>query len=137
MARYLCFDEDGYCVQEGFCPEGQELNQRPDLTTVISDVSFFDAYLKNGIVKVKPEQTEENYYFDVATETWLPDIDAMTITALERRKILLLDSDWTQLPDVDVPNNQEWIQYRQHLRDVPNQTEFPINIDWGTSPDEE
>ena len=32
--------------------------------------------------------------------------------------------------------NNDWAVYRQHLRDIPSQKEFPFNIDWGISPDE-
>lgn len=38
----------------------------------------------------------------------------------KERNSLLLKSDWTQLPDVNLPNNEEWKTYRQQLRDIPN-----------------
>lgn len=47
------------------------------------------------------------------------------------RNALLLESDWTQLPDVSLPNKEEWKIYRQKLRDIttvfsnPQEVVFP------------
>lgn len=30
--------------------------------------------------------------------------------------------------------DNEWANYRQHLRDIPTQEGFPFNIDWGVVP---
>jgi len=39
-----------------------------------------------------------------------------------RKKILLEQSDWTQLPDVPLTDEQKaaWATYRQALRDLPD-----------------
>lgn len=37
----------------------------------------------------------------------------------------LTDSDWTQLPDVDLANKSDWAVYRQQLRDLPQQGSDP------------
>ena len=53
----------------------------------------------------------------------------------ERNNMMLL-SDYTQLPDapthIDV---EEWKNYRQLLRDIPQQEGFPTNIIWPAAPD--
>ncbi len=36
------------------------------------------------------------------------------------RDELLINSDWTQLPDIIVDNPTEWLEYRQNLRDFPD-----------------
>ncbi len=38
----------------------------------------------------------------------------------ERRNLLLLESDWTQLNDAQIGNKSEWTYYRQELRDITN-----------------
>ena len=43
-------------------------------------------------------------------------------------------SAFTQLPDVSLINKDEWVTYRQLLRDVPEQEGFPFNIIWPTKP---
>ena len=49
------------------------------------------------------------------------------------RNNLLSGSDWTQLKDSPV-NSDDWEIYRQSLRDLPNQTNFPWEIDWPVPP---
>ena len=51
----------------------------------------------------------------------------------ERRDDLLLETDWTQNPDVPDATKAKWQTYRQALRDVPSQSD-PYNITWPTKP---
>lgn len=53
----------------------------------------------------------------------------------DRRNRLLAESDWTQLNDAPV-NKVSWAQYRQALRDITSQTDFPLTIQWPTIPAE-
>jgi hypothetical protein len=50
------------------------------------------------------------------------------------RDQLLQESDWTQLPDVPESIKSKWAAYRQLLRDVPQQENFPENIIWPQKP---
>jgi hypothetical protein len=45
----------------------------------------------------------------------------------------LANSDWTQLSDSPV-DKAAWATYRQALRDIPAQAEFPWTIDWPDAP---
>lgn len=47
-----------------------------------------------------------------------------------KRDQMLLRCDWSQLPDVSDTIRDKYIQYRQALRDVPNQSGFPYNVTW-------
>jgi hypothetical protein len=51
-----------------------------------------------------------------------------------KRNILLLNSDWTQIADanqnLDEEDKVEWKNYRQKLRDITNQPGWPLDIDW-------
>jgi hypothetical protein len=50
-----------------------------------------------------------------------------------KRNQLLLESDWTQC--IDSPVNQEaWANYRQLLRNIPQQEGFPWDISWPEKP---
>ena len=51
----------------------------------------------------------------------------------EKRDDLLLETDWTQNPDVPDATKAKWQTYRQALRDVPLQSD-PYNITWPTKP---
>jgi hypothetical protein len=50
-----------------------------------------------------------------------------------QRNQLLKDSDWTQVLDAPI-NRNLWAEYRQQLRNVPNQPGFPWNIVWPEQP---
>lgn len=67
-----------------------------------------------------------------------PDNDDYQLTLIEndarnKRNILLLKSDWTQNPDVNV-DKEAWAQYRADLRDITNQPGFPTDIIWPQEP---
>jgi hypothetical protein len=50
-----------------------------------------------------------------------------------RRDALLVQCDWTQLPDSPVDQNS-WKIYRQALRDITTQPGFPFDVVWPDSP---
>jgi len=51
-----------------------------------------------------------------------------------QRDALLTACDYTQLPDVPLTNKSDWATYREQLRQIPEQSGFPWNITWPTSP---
>ncbi len=51
----------------------------------------------------------------------------------KRRHALLIDSDWTQVPDAPV-DRAAWAVYRQALRDLPANTADPRNPVWPSQP---
>lgn len=50
------------------------------------------------------------------------------------RDNLLFDSDWTQVRDITLANDNDWKTYRQALRDLPANTSDPANPTWPTKP---
>lgn len=50
------------------------------------------------------------------------------------RNGLLSQSDWTQVLDSPV-DRAAWASYRQALRDLPQQADFPSVINWPVAPD--
>ena len=50
------------------------------------------------------------------------------------RDRLLAETDWTQVADAPV-DAQAYAEYRQALRDVPQQSGFPGDIDWPAKPE--
>jgi len=54
---------------------------------------------------------------------------------LSKRNGLLVESDWTQLRDVSLGDNPEWVSYRQQLRDIPQTyASDPRLIVWPVKP---
>ncbi len=60
-------------------------------------------------------------------------IEDFWIDLRKRRNYLLFSTDWTQLQD-SPQNKEEWSNYRQQLRDLPQNTENPINPIWPEPP---
>ncbi|AOJ80945.1 hypothetical protein WS86_11760 [Burkholderia savannae] len=54
--------------------------------------------------------------------------------AREKRDTLLAASDWTQASDAPTDTRETWAAYRQALREIPQQPEFPMNIEWPVPP---
>ena len=47
----------------------------------------------------------------------------------------LKETDWTQLDDSPGQSKLAWATYRQALRDVPEQTGFPWEVQWPNEPE--
>jgi len=59
--------------------------------------------------------------------------EAQANSVRTQRDRLLVECDWTQLPDSPV-DPLPWRTYRQELRDVPQQAGFPWAVVWPVSP---
>ena len=99
--------------------------------------------IPRGAVETLPPEKEENEFLTWDGFSWAKEeypikepepeeaIDYAGQARSERNG-LLSDSDWTQFNDVNVYNKSAWITYRQLLRDVPQQFDFPYDITWPT-----
>jgi hypothetical protein len=87
-------------------------------------LAFVDVIAKNPnvwIVKLSDEEKEAIAYESKANEV------------RAERDQLLVASDWTQV--LDAPVNQEaWAEYRQALRDIPQQDGFPWDVEFPAKP---
>ena len=95
--------------------------------------------LTEKLVSVAP-YIEENTVYTIAVEPLTAsEIEANTESQWAKirsqRDTLLQACDWTQLPDVplDSKTKEQWVNYRQALRDVTSQAD-PYNIDWPIAP---
>jgi len=61
------------------------------------------------------------------------DRDQQAQEVRAQRNALLAESDWTQVADAPA-DAHAWAAYRQALRDVPEQSGFPGDIDWPSKP---
>jgi len=85
-------------------------------------------------------ETGETLEYEVSPKEPLPD-EVLATRARQNRDFLLRASDWTQLEDVremlGESKSAEWTQYRQALRDIPQQDGFPQDVTWPVSPEDE
>lgn len=100
-----------YAIQEVPAPEVDPLTQRHEQTN--------------------PVQIDGKW-----TQTWQViqlSEDKATVNVRVKRNQLLAESDWTQLADSPVDKGT-WAAYRQALRDIPSQTNFPYLVQWPVAP---
>ena len=102
--------------------------EKPMMETVLSDVSM-------------PYTTETDYQMALS-EAWQGEVTVEEVpeTADEiraRRDRLLAATDWAVLPDspLDAQSLEAVKTYRQALRDVPQQEQFPGAITWPRMPE--
>jgi len=62
-----------------------------------------------------------------------PTTEQLAAQVRAERDRLLAESDWTQVPDAPV-DSTAWADYRQALRDVPQQAGFPNDVTWPEQP---
>jgi hypothetical protein len=64
-----------------------------------------------------------------------PTTEELAAAARAERDALLAATDWTQSADVPQATKDKWAPYRQALRDVPEQSGFPSDIQWPVNPE--
>lgn len=104
----------------------------PYYTNTNNDLYFLDSaefehFLPKDCIAITDEEAKE-----IEKKNNTPTEDEIIAQAIAKRNTLLVNSDWTQLPDVTVVG--DWKTYRQLLRDITSQTGFPNDIDWPISP---
>lgn len=77
--------------------------------------------------------TQQYFVTDLPAEEVKEKYDAQSKIVRAERNRLLETTDWTQLAD-STANKTEWATYRQALRDVTTQGEFPWNVNWPVKP---
>lgn len=85
----------------------------------------------DGVYKWENSQWVEGVEPDISVPS--ADLNALAETARTDRNALLIASDWTQVADAPV-DKEAWASYRQQLRDVTLQSEFPLNVIWPEKP---
>lgn len=92
-------------------------------TSTIDKFGFAATAFPNAPVPEKPNYNPDQRQLEQESEEVRTQRDA-----------LLADSDWTQVSDAPV-NHQAWAEYRQALRDLPQQAGFPTEITWPVKPE--
>lgn len=136
MTFYASYDPTGLIKIISTLPEGMTPPESAGAYIVIESPSAANnSYVEDGKLVPMPPKPGEYFVFDYSTKQWVdPRTPEMMWDEIRtKRNLLLAASDWTQLPDVQLANKDEWATYRQALRDVTNQTD-PFNIVWPTPP---
>lgn len=120
-------------------PETKEVLESMGCFNVVSTGQPDYDYTQN-CVELTPEynaieqQWEQRWSLIAASQQEISDRTAAEAAEVrQQRNELLADCDWTQLADAP-GNSLQWANYRQALRDVPQQTGFPWSVVWPNPP---
>ena len=93
------------------------------------------------IIKYRQLNGQIEQYAEAAPVPAVPEPTAeqQEMQVRAQRNSLLSLSDWTQLADAPLTaeKKQAWAEYRQALRDVPEQADFPDAVAWPMAPSAE
>lgn len=130
--NFTVYNKDtGQILRTGSCPPDQFAIQAQSNEIVEGIYPDNEYYWDNGFQPM-PTKPEGFYEFDYTTKQWVLSKDQTINSNKGIRNSLLLQSDWTQLPDVDLTTAEKdrWKVYRQALRDMTEQDflngNFPI-----------
>ena len=86
----------------------------------------------NGTVPFTPEEEAEWDAMEAEYAAGANDRAAAEVRT--ERDAKLISCDWTQAADAPV-DQAAWANYRQALRDIPNQEGFPTDVAWPAKPE--
>jgi hypothetical protein len=90
----------------------------------------------NETLPVKENGTwKQSWIVEPATQQEIDSrLAAQALRVRSQRNGLLSQSDWTQVLDAPV-DQQAWATYRQTLRDITQQSGFPVQVTWPQQPE--
>lgn len=138
MIDFARFDQNGKYTMTGLASaNGISHEDRSCLYIGKVDPSKYYHDLSTGRpVPIPPKPSPLHNYFDFESKEWHIDDDSLKYEANARRYRYLTESDWvtSRAYEKGEPVPQAWVDYRQALRDIPNQPGFPRNIVWPVAP---
>ena len=141
---YAIYDEIGRIVKSVDCPADKiERQLKEGQGYIETDAHDGTHYVKDGELTTYPDRPSDDHLFDFILEQW---VDTKTdgiraqeaLEALRReRNIKLAMSDWTQMPDSPLTQEQRqaWADYRQALRDLPQSNLDLDAVKWPQQPE--
>ena len=95
----------------------QSIPEDVDATEILENWYWNGKWIK------KPKKESEFHMWNATGKLWQLDEDSLIIASKGKRNIMLQQSDWTQLPDVSLTEDQKnaWRKYRESLRNMTNE----------------
>ena len=140
MKYFSVVNNNGQIIANINCDEStfiDNANLYPDHLIVEGWINPDTFYLKNGIAVAYPEKPLYECNFDYNTEMWIIDLEIESEIVRKRRNNYLLETDWVDnaLTRIGQEKYNLWQEYRQALRDLPQQSDFPLSIVWPSKPE--
>ena len=149
MKSYLIFNID---TNEIYSKESRSDDSSPLPATGFAFLEIFgepesidNYYIKNNQIKIKTKQPDELFKFNILTEEWEYSLELYNIKIAQQTELnllkrlgLLTDSDWTDTLSAKTRLGdalyQAWQDYRQALRDITLQPDYPLEVIWPIAP---
>lgn len=136
--NYVAYFQNGHILQCGSCQEN-ELRFQGGLDThkmeVPEPVDPNAFYVSDGALVPMPQRPSPHHDFNYDTKQWVPNLDRAWSACRYERDQRLASTDWrvTKAVESGTPMSAQWVEYRQALRDITNQSD-PTNITWPVPP---
>ena len=139
----VSWDANNFCSAEALIKDGNAAQFRVvELHEV--DPPEIDSMIQS-VTRDGGEYVDGRWQYKWRVDDLTPEQVAENVAAKERKAVaaaktkrdnLLSDSDWVVIKALEVgaPVSSEWATYRQALRDIPQQEEFPATVVWPTTP---
>jgi hypothetical protein len=129
--------KSGQIIKNVSCPE-DSINLQYDQNTeeyFIGNIDQSKFFVENKELVAIPIKQFEYQTFDWDLKQWTDNRtnEDKWNDVRSKRNMLLEQSDWTQLNDIDETIKNKWISYRKDLRDITKQLN-PANVIWPTPP---
>lgn len=141
MKTYACYEPSGQYIVTGTCENDLTEYDIPDGCSVYyGEVSIVTQYhdIATNTPAEKGARPSDGYTFNYTTKSWEPDTGYLIYKIGVVRLQKLQESDWTDTASAPTRLGQtlyaQWQTYRQALRDIPEQSGYPLNVVWPTPP---
>lgn len=135
--NYSIYIKSGQIIKNINCAENQiDIQLSESEKYIIGNYPCEQYYIQDEIPISIPNPPSPYYVFNYTTKTWDEDYDLAANAQQIQRNKLLYESDWTQIPNNPLTSEQQtaWAVYRQELRDITLQPNYPFNVVWPTPP---
>lgn len=132
----VLFRENNPTVSLPIEPTEEQLNEQNIYIVSPTNKPVYDPVRQscNEDTPIFTDKWEQSWKIEALSEQEISNnIQQQWSIVRQERDKLLKDCDWTQLSDVVLENKEEWVIYRQALRDVTTQQD-PFNIVWPVVP---
>jgi hypothetical protein len=129
---------NGQITQSGVCFDVSIQNVPDGCALLQIESDPINQYVDNEQLINIPARPSNQHEFDYSSKSWVINVKLLKEVIIAQRNSLLFKSDWTQLPNGPLTQQQQeqWATYRQALRDITTQSGYPANIIWPTKPTE-
>jgi hypothetical protein len=103
------------------------------INVALSETALADNWIQSDEAQIGWGYDGSNFIAPPEPPEPAPTPEELAVEVRTQRDRLLAASDWTQVADAPV-DQAAWATYRQALRDIPQQSGFPENVEWPVDP---